>query len=107
MVTGSISVNGGPVSVVTSRAGQDVWLDFQGTADSCCGITFGLNTMGNSIDVTVYRPDGAVLKHALRLGNDSMDLPALPATRTYRIRLDPDMFPSQGVGGTTLTLSTL
>jgi len=107
VVNASISVNGGPVSVVTSRAGQDVWLDFQGTAGQALRITFGLNTMGNSVDVTVYQPDGAVLKHALRLGNDSLDLPALPATGTYRIRLDPDMFPSQGVGGITLTLSTI
>jgi hypothetical protein len=62
--------------------------------------------MGNSVDVTVYKPDGAVLTSSMRFGNDSMDLPALPGTGSYRIRLDADMFPSQGIGGLSLSLST-
>jgi hypothetical protein len=104
-VTGTMSI-GSSTTMTTTRPGQDAYIDFQGTAGQLLRLAFSLNSMAHQINVTVSNPSGSTLKSSQIIISGSIDLPALPTTGTYRIRLDPDLFPSQGQGSVVVALSS-
>jgi hypothetical protein len=103
-VTGTISV-GSSTTISTTRPGQDAYVDFQGTGGQLLRVGLSVNSMADRINVTVYNPNGSSLKSSVIVTSGGIDLPALPTTGTYRIRLDPQMFPSLGQGSALITLS--
>jgi large repetitive protein len=103
-VTRSISV-GSSTTISTTRPAQDAYLDFQGTTGQLLRVGLSFNTMANHIAVTVYNPSGSTLKSGSVGITGSIDLPALPAAGTYRIRLDPEMIPNLGQGTVSVSVS--
>jgi hypothetical protein len=92
--------------VTIPRFGQDAYVDFQGTAGQRLSIGFTNSSFGDYVDTTVYTPSGSTLTNGLRSGGSDTDLPVLPATGTYRIKLDPNLQYGSGTGSITLVLSS-
>ena len=109
-VEGSVVVNGAATTMAIIRTAQDAYVDFQGTAQQELSLAMTDNTlMTHGTDMYVYKPDGTTLTTKIATGNpDQLDLPKLPASGTYRIRLTPRIRePNTGTGNVTFTLSTV
>jgi hypothetical protein len=106
-VTGTIVVDGAATTTSITRSAQDAYIDFQGTAGQQLSLALTNNTLTDYVQVHVYKPDGARLDSTYMLGTSQFDLPRLPTTGSYRIRLDPQLGGSGvGTGSATLFLST-
>jgi YD repeat-containing protein len=103
-LTGTIAVDGAPVTATLTRAGQRLRLTFGGTA----GQRLSLGLTGSTLTTataTISNPDGTTLASGIfATSNTALDTPTpLAATGTYALLIDP----SQGFAGTvTLTLSS-
>ncbi|MEJ3743823.1 RHS repeat-associated core domain-containing protein [Actinomycetes bacterium KLBMP 9797] len=93
-VTASPELNAGALTVGTaksvsiSRPGQDARMTFAGTAGQRLSLDFSAYTFTYSPFVTVYAPDGTVLREA-SVSSLHLDLPDLPATGTYATVVSP------------------
>jgi hypothetical protein len=107
-VGGSVVVDGAATNATISRIAQDAYIDFQGAAGQQLSLALTNNTLTDYFGVDVYRPDGVRLASHTALGTDQLDLPKLPSSGTYRIRLNPRLGGAgAGTGSVTLTLSTV
>lgn len=102
-VTGTIVIGGAALPVSLARVGQRARISFSGTA----GQRLGLGMTGNTIfqsDASVLNPDGTTLvAPSFVFGSaNALHLPALPATGSYAILVDPRV---GYTGSMTLTLS--
>lgn len=106
-VNGSLQIDGTP-STITMTAGQKVRYTFSGTVGQRLGI--GVSSMtttpaGGYVMVSVYAPDNATLVGGCGTyysPGGECDLPPLPSTGTYTVRIDPATY----AANLTLTLTT-
>ena len=91
-VTGTLTA-GTPLSLTLSRAGQNGRLTFTGNTGQSRTLTIGsLATVptGQTVLVTVYRPDGVSYQSANMSGTGgTLNMASLPATGTYTVVIDP------------------
>lgn len=106
-VTTTISINGSPVTLDLSRAGQNGWVTFDGTAGQrvsvgVSGVTI-TGQWGRGV-VAIYKPDGTTLQSAVEFDTGGQGTPSkvLPVTGTYMVQVDPYY---ANVGSVTLHLS--
>jgi hypothetical protein len=101
-VTGTIAVNGTAVAVTISRPGQRARVTFSGTSGG--RLDLGLTGTTFSGTVSMYNPNGSTLLSPVGFSTaeTAVEPPALAATGTYQILIDPG---STSTGSTTLTLS--
>ena len=103
-VTGSLTINGPPVTVSITTSGQNARLTFSGTN----GQQVTLHATNNSIfrvTVAFLNPDGSTLRTIdYNLGSTSFDYPTqtLPANGTYTVLIDPDF---ADIGNITVSLT--
>jgi hypothetical protein len=103
-LTGTIAVDGAPVTATITRAGQRMRLTFSGTA----GQRLSLGLTGSTLTTataTISNPDGTTLASGIfAASNTALDTPTpLATTGTYALLINP----SQSFTGTvTLTLSS-
>ena len=97
-LTAPISVDGADVSVTTTKAGQNAFLTFSGTAGQRVALLAPGSTFGNSnVFVTIFKPaaDGTGSTANGNIGSGwwsqgtFSDVQVLPATGTYTVKLDP------------------
>jgi YD repeat-containing protein len=105
-VTGTITA-GSPVTVSTTRPGQNAALTFSGTAGQRISLQ-GTNGMTGQVafacdvHVSILKPDSTTLASQTCMeGSGFIDAISLPATGTYTIKVDPADI---AVGSLTLTL---
>ncbi|MFG1886013.1 RHS repeat-associated core domain-containing protein [Micromonospora sp. NPDC049102] len=93
-VTASTSLDAGmlalgtPMTVAISRAGQDARMSFAGTVGQRLTLDFTAYSFPYAPFVDVLNPDGTLLSSG-NLSNQRLDLPDLPATGAYTIRVSP------------------
>lgn len=102
-LSGTIVVDGAPVTLALDKPGQSARLTFTGTA----GQKLGLGTTAVTIaqtDISILSPDGSTLfgPTLVDTQGNGFDLPVLPASGTYTIFVNPR---SINTGSITLTLS--
>ena len=106
-VPGVLAV-GTPKALALARPGQNANLTFAGTVGQTLRLSWsGVAIAGSTATAIaiVFNPDGSTLSSA-RLSNaiaGAADIPALPATGTYSILIDP---PGAATMNATLTLTT-
>ncbi|MEV4757046.1 RHS repeat-associated core domain-containing protein [Micromonospora sp. NPDC049559] len=87
---GEITVNT-KKAVTVDRPGRDVWLDYNGVKDRPLYLTTTDKSLPGEVTLRLYRPNGTSALYSGR----TIDVPALPDTGKYRIRVDPE---SPGTG---------
>jgi hypothetical protein len=103
-----ITINGSPVTLNLSRAGQNAKLTFDGTAGQRVSAGMSNVSVGTSSccgsKVSVYNPDGSTLMGALDVGTsgNGTNTLTLPTTGSYVIVIDPN---GANTGNMTVTLS--
>jgi len=102
-LTGSIVVNGDPVTINITRAGQRARLTFTGTSGQRLSLGTTASTLA-SANASILNPDGSTLVFPVGFGTpaSAVDTPVLPATGTYTLFIDPNGI---NTGNVTLTLS--
>jgi hypothetical protein len=99
-VTGTIAIDGPPVTVTTTVPGQNASLTFSGAAGQ--RISLVTNSTNCCRDVTIINPDGTALVNVfIGSGGGFIDTRTLPATGAYTILIDPS---GSITGSITLTL---
>ena len=93
-LTGTISINGSPVTLALSRAGQNAWLTFDGNAGQRVSVGVSGVTLTGSWGrgtVAIYKPDGTALQTPFEFDQNGHGTPTkvLPVTGTYTIQVDP------------------
>jgi YD repeat-containing protein/VCBS repeat-containing protein len=125
-ISNSLTINGSTLPLSFSRAGQNGWISFDGTAGQrvslgLSGMTIGASYCCDSANVTIYKPDGATLLSSFPFDESGEGTPTviLPVTGTYHIAINPilaftgnvtltlseDLFGSLTINGSTLPLS--
>ena len=101
-VTGTIAINGSPVTATLSAPGQKARYTFTGTAGQ--QVNLGLTNVSlTSASVSLLRPGGTTLASlSVSSAGGSLDPPLLPTSGTYTILVDPT---GTYTGASTLTLS--
>jgi hypothetical protein len=102
-VTGTITIGGSAVPITIATAGQNARLTFSATAAQHLKLQMSSVTITSS-NVSVLQPDGSNLTSPLFVstGGGTLEIPAVPATATYTILVDPlDI----NTGNMTLTLT--
>lgn len=103
-VTGTIVVDGPPVSVTTTAPGQNARITFTGTAGQRVGLFLSDVTIPDSF-VIILTPDGVPVGGSRVLPPDGfVDMSELPVTGTYTIFIDPAY---ESVGSLTLSLKSI
>jgi hypothetical protein len=87
-------VPGTPVALAAARPGQNARYTFAGTAGESTSIkVYGVITSpeGQTIQVKIYRPDGALLTsaNATSAASAVLSFASLPSTGTYSVLLEP------------------
>ncbi|MGC4062294.1 MAG: hypothetical protein QM749_16175 [Aquabacterium sp.] len=105
--TGTLAIDGA-TTAVTLAAGQSGDYSFSGTSGQRLGLGVSAVTTtptGGSVSVQVYKPDGTSLMSCSSYGSSggNCNLPALPTTGTYIVRVSP---PGTSSATATLTLSS-
>lgn len=87
----SAVVDGDPVTVGTSVAGQNGRVVFAGTTGQQVAVTLSDSTLGTApMVLRVLRPDGSVLKEVWSDGTSGfIDTPPLPSDGDYTVVIDP------------------
>ncbi len=103
-----ITVDGSPISLSFTRAGQNARLTFSGTTGQQVSIGGSSSTIGFSnwgTYLSVKNPDGSTLLGQQDVGSDGFgsNTLSLPATGTYSILVDPRL---SMTGNITITLSS-
>jgi YD repeat-containing protein len=100
-VTGSLTPGGASLTLPLTTFGQRGIVTFNGTAAQY--LTLGItNNSIASATVVIAKPDGGTLVSATVTGTSGVQLPQLPATGSYTIRIDP----GSNSGSLTLALVT-
>ncbi|MEU6426623.1 RHS repeat-associated core domain-containing protein [Microbispora sp. NPDC046973] len=102
---GQLAVNGTASVTAMSRPGQDGLFSFTGQEGDDLSLGFTANSLTSYAFVDILAPDLSVLVDGYQLttgGTADIDLPALDASGTYVIRIDPNQ---ASTGNVTLTLS--
>jgi len=100
--TGTIAVDGPPVTVTTSEPGQNARVTFTGSAGQFVGLGMGSSTYLSSVTVALLKPDGTTL--VSNTVGSGADLDAqLPVSGTYTIFVNPS---GTTTGSVTFTLSS-
>lgn len=103
-VSGTIAVDGAPVTATLTVPGQRARYTFAGTAGQIVNLGVGAVTPG-SYSVSIVGPSGTTLAtQTIGTTGGSVDPPALPTTGTYTVLVDPAQ---AAIGNMTLTLSSL
>jgi YD repeat-containing protein len=98
----TITVDGPPLPLNITGAGQTARVTFSGTAGQRLGLGLSGVTIASSV-VSILKPDGTtLLSKTVTTSGGSLDPAALPVTGTYSILVDPA---STYTGNITLTLS--
>jgi len=87
-ITGTIAIDGPPVTVTTTAPGQSAKLSFSGTG----GKTVTINATSTTISycsLTIYNPSGSSLAYGNCGGTNNAILIILPVTGTYTIQMAP------------------
>lgn len=93
-VTGTLTLNGSPVHVVTTTGGQSASLTFSGNEGDYIALNLSSVTF-SAATVQIRSPDGSLLS-SLPIGTSGTTLrPQLPATGTYTVDVIPSAY-SQG-----------
>jgi len=107
--TGTILTNGTATPVSNTVPGQNIVYTFSGTLNQkvsldMSGVTIGSSPGGGTI-VTIIKPDNTTLGvYALGTDGKFVDTTVLPATGTYKVKLDPQ---GANTGSATLKLYTV
>jgi YD repeat-containing protein len=105
--TGTITLDGPPVTVTTTTPGENFRLTFSGQANQLVTVLFNFSSsFANSChDLRVLGPDGFPIRASFPCftNNAQMGFITLPASGTYTIVVDTS---GPGVGTTTVTLLT-
>ena len=100
-VTGTIGMNGSPVTVTTTTPGQNAVLTFSGVAGQRVSLRMSDVTITGS-DVSIRRPDGTTLADEyVGISGEFIDTLVLPATGDYTILVNPT---GSNTGSMTLTM---
>jgi hypothetical protein len=106
-LAGTFTVGGGGQAINIARPGQTARYTFAGTASQLLRLnwTAPSGSTGSTANVSVLNPSGTSIKsQALVNGTaDGFDIPALPATGTYTVVVDPTF---AGSAAATFTLVT-
>jgi YD repeat-containing protein len=88
-VTGTIAIDGPPVTISVTTMGQNAAL----TSDWTAGLRVGLSITGVTIpssSITVKKPDGTTLtSSSVGVGGLFLEIESLPVTGTYTITVNP------------------
>ncbi|WP_418961257.1 IPT/TIG domain-containing protein [Streptomyces tritici] len=101
----ALSTTGSAVSVTIGRFGQNAESTFQATAGDTLSLAIPTNTLTVYSVVEVFAPSGTRVgsQFTLSAGRaETLELPAMPATGTYRVVIDPN---EGGTGSLSLSLS--
>jgi len=108
-LTGSIVIDGSPVTLQFDRVGQNARLSFSGTAGQWVSVGMTDATVGSvsccaTSTVSILKPDGTTLLAPFGFFSNGGGTPSvqLPATGTYSLVVDPY---NSNLGTVTLTLS--
>lgn len=102
-LTGSVTVNGSPITLAFSRVGQNGRVTFAGTEGQQVTVSISGNTAG-SITVALLRPDGSSITSTMSgLAAFALTTQTLAATGTYSITVDPF---SLNTGSVTVTVTS-
>jgi YD repeat-containing protein len=101
-VTGTIAINGPPVTATTTTLGQNIMLTFSGTAGQHVSLTISDNHIAVS-NLYIYKPNATTLLSATPADVAAGFLEAtLPVSGTYTLLIDPAEIV---IGSLTLTLA--
>lgn len=106
-VTSNITINGSPVSVTTTTAGQNASLSFSGTAGQQISLSLNGNTIPGRTSVYLRGPVGGQLAVTSidQGGTGVINTVTLPETGTYTIYVDP-VAKNSGTGSIAVTLTS-
>jgi hypothetical protein len=102
---GAVTIGGAQAALSMPRLGQDGTFTFTGTSGQRLALTFADNTLANGMtngsyfNVTVLGPNGRPLSgldYKLKTDMANLAIPALTATGTYTVLIDPER---GGTGG--------
>jgi YD repeat-containing protein len=101
-VTGSLTVGGASLTLLTNTPGQDAIASFAGTAGQRLNLLLHPVTLPQSV-VSIYNPDGSLLVPPMSVDTRGwfVELPELPVSGTYTIEVVPF---SDATGSATLSL---
>ncbi len=90
-ITGTLAIDGAPLTFNTTRVGQNARYTFSGTAGQNLSATWSGATFPVAwTEIYVYRPDGAQIGYAaLTVSSGKFDLINLPTTGTYTVLIAP------------------
>jgi hypothetical protein len=94
-LAGTLTVDGSPFALNLDRLGRNARLAFAGAAGQLLRISWmSTASVASYTALTVISPSGSTigLANVLSTGSGSYDIPALPATGTYMLFVDPPAF---------------
>jgi hypothetical protein len=94
-LAGTITVDGSPFALNLDRLGRNARLSFAGSAGQTLRLSWsGVASVASYTYVYVLSPAGSTigLTSVLSSGTGTYDIPALPATGTYTLFIDPPAF---------------
>ena len=94
-LTGTIGVDGTPFALNLDRLGRNARLTFTGSAGQALRLSWSsAASLASYTALTVYAPSGSAMGFAsvLSSGTGTYDIPALPASGTYTLFVDPPAF---------------
>jgi YD repeat-containing protein len=104
--SGTVTINGAPVTVTTTVPGQNANLTFSGTSGQLVTVRVTNNTMTpfpQALSVALINPDGTVLTSFNGGANFDLSQKTLPAPGTYRISINPS---GPGTGNATISVTS-
>ena len=105
----TLTPNGLSVTAASPAVGQPIALTFNATAGQSFGLgitSIIVNPSGSSPSAYVYLPDGTPLVSRTGVVDFAIDLPSLPATGMYTVRIFPNSASAMVSAVTTLTNDT-
>ena len=97
-VTGTVTIDGPPVSVTLNRPGQDARLTFEGTAGQQVSLGVSEVSFGTSfasVIVSIFSPEETTLaSEGMDVSGGDIDSVPLPDTGTYTVRVNPQGTPT-------------
>jgi YD repeat-containing protein len=91
--TGRIAIDGGPLPISITSSGKIALVVFDGIAGQTLGLGVSAVTFpsGSTASISILNPDGTTLLAASNFtAGTSRDLPVLPASGTYTIKVAPN-----------------
>ncbi|WP_223306083.1 IPT/TIG domain-containing protein [Massilia sp. NR 4-1] len=86
---GLLSADAPPLQFISTRPGQNARFTFNGNAGQLLGLTYSASTFPGGATISVLRPDGTSMAQVHSTSSADIDLPALPATGSYTVFIDP------------------